>query len=101
MSLHRLKYQQNMALIRPIMLYGLVGFALGWIGALVISLRLILAPNWVFPCFLLLTAASTVALIVGFNRYAKCPACGKFPRGPNNKVALNVERCSNCGEQLR
>jgi hypothetical protein len=90
-----------MVLIRPIIRYGLVGFALGWLGALVIMVRLILAPNWVFFCFILLTFASTVALIVGFNRYAKCPACGKFPRARNNKVALNVESCSNCGEQLR
>ena len=101
MSLHSIKYQQNMVLIRPIILYGFGGFAVGWLGALVITMRWILAPNWVFLCFISLTAASTVALIVGFNRYAKCPACGKFHRARNNKVALNVENCSNCGEQLR
>jgi len=89
-----------MVLIRPIILYSFGGFALGGIGALVIMMQWILAPNWVFFCFILLTVASTVALIVGFNRYAKCPACGKFPRARNNKVALNVESCSNCGEQL-
>ena len=89
-----------MVLIRPIIRYGLVGFALGWIGTLVIVMRWILVPNWVFLCFVLLTAASTVSLILGFYLYAKCPACGKFPRARNNKMTLNVERCSNCGEQL-
>jgi len=90
-----------MVLIRPIILFGFGCFAIGWLGVLVIMMQWILAPNWVFFCFILLTFASSVALIVGFNRYAKCPACGKFPRARNNKVALNVESCSNCGEQLR
>ena len=90
-----------MALLRPIILCGFGVFAIGWLGVLVLMMRWILAPNWVLSCFILLTAASGVALIVGFNRYAKCPACGKFPRGRNNKVALNVERGSNCGAQLR
>ena len=90
-----------MVLLRPIILYGFGGFAIGWLGVLVIMMQWILAPNWVLFCFILLTVASAVALFVGFNRYAKCPACGKFPRARNNKVALNVEICSNCGEQLR
>jgi hypothetical protein len=90
-----------MVLIRPIILFGSGSFALGWIGALVIMMQWIVAPRWVLFGFILLTVASAVALIVGFNRYAKCPACGKFPRARNNKVALNVESCSNCGEQLK
>jgi hypothetical protein len=89
-----------MVLILPYKRYGLASFVLGWLGAVVTMMQLIAVPNWAFFVFILLAIAGVVLWLVGFNRYAQCPACGKFPRNNDNRVALKADSCSHCGEKL-
>jgi hypothetical protein len=87
-------------LIRPYIRYGLGGFALGWLGVIMNMMQLILIPDWVFLGFILMMFVSVAVLLLGLTRYSRCPACGKFPRARDNKVALKVENCTHCNEQL-
>jgi hypothetical protein len=90
-----------MIFFRSYIRYGLAGFVFGWLGVAATIMQWIQVPNWVFFAFILIAFASVAAFLLGLNRYAKCPACGKFPRTRDNRVALNVDCCSHCGEQLK
>ena len=95
----RATYQANMIKLRSYLKISILSLMAGFVGAVLFLSNQ--GPRQLFFVGIPLVFVGAIMLIHAYNRYARCPACNHLPSNKTrNAVAINLQRCPNCGAKL-